>query len=137
MEHVTRYQGAIVRDGHILLVKQRFGSVYECWNVPGGGREGNESEEQCVIREMKEETNLDVRVERLLIHGPSHPHSPYRRFKTYLCTPIGGEAKPDGIESIEVGWFGLLVATKVDPGVINSETTTVMLQRIRKALGYA
>ena len=56
MKRVVRYQGAVVRKGHILLVRQRFGSEYECWNVPGGGREDEETEEQCVVREIKEET---------------------------------------------------------------------------------
>ena len=56
MKRVVRYQSAVVRKGHILLVRQRFGGAYECWNVPGGGREDDETEEQCVVREIKEET---------------------------------------------------------------------------------
>ena len=85
---------------------------------------------------MKEETNLDVKVERLLIDGASHPHSPYQRFKTYLCTPLGGTAEPDNMESIDVWWFDLHDMSEKNRKVINSDTTLVMLQRIRKALGY-
>ena len=137
MERIIRYQGAIIRNGQILLIKQRFGMEYECWNIPGGGQEDNESEEQCIVREMKEETNLDVKVECLLIDGPSHRHSQYHRFKTYLCTPIGGKTKPDDIECTDVRWFDLHDVTEESRKEINSDTTNVMLQRIRKALGYA
>ena len=132
----VRYQGAVVRNGHILLVKERFGSEYECWNVPGGGREVEETEEQCVIREIKEETNLDVRIECLLIDGPSHPHSPYQRFKTYLCTPIKGHARPDGAESVEVRWFDLSDRSQLRLEILNSDTAYETVQRIRRALGY-
>jgi 8-oxo-dGTP diphosphatase len=30
------------------------------WDLPGGGREGAESPEECVLRELKEEFNLDL-----------------------------------------------------------------------------
>ena len=30
------------------------------WGIPGGGKEINETLEECAIRELKEETNLDV-----------------------------------------------------------------------------
>ena len=137
VKRIVRYQGAVVRDGQLLLVKQRFGSEYECWNVPGGGREDHETEEQCVVREIKEETNLDVRIERLLIDGPSHPHSPYQRFKTYLCTPVQGHASPDDIESVEVRWFDLCDLSQLSLEVLNSDTAFTTVQTIRQALGYA
>jgi len=136
MERTIRYQSAIIRDGFILLVKQRGEDGYEWWNVPGGGREADETEEQCIVREVKEETNLDVKIECLLIDGPSHPHSPYRRFKTYLCTPMGGDPKPDDTESHDVRWFDLSDESQLTLKTLNNETSCVMLQRIRQALGY-
>ena len=30
------------------------------WGIPGGGKEINETLEECAIRELKEETNLDI-----------------------------------------------------------------------------
>ena len=141
-ERIIRHQAAIIRDHHILLVRQRGEGGYEWWNVPGGGREEGESEEQCVIREAKEETDLDVKVQRLLIDGRSHPHSMYRRFKTYLCTPVGGEAQPgSGPEVadgwlIDVGWFDLRDPSQLTLEAVNNDTTHAMLQRICRVLGY-
>ena len=134
MDRTVRYQAAIIHEELILLVKQQLESGYEWWNVPGGGREAGETEEQCIVREVKEETNLDVKVECLLIDGPSHRHSPYRYFKTFLCTPIGREARPDEAESIDVKWFDLDDEAGLSLKFLNNETTFVMLQRIREAL---
>ena len=130
----TRYQCAIIQNGQILLVKQHGTEGYEWWNVPGGGREENETEGECVIREAKEETNLDVKIECLLIDGASHRHSPYQFFKTYLCTPISEKAKPDHFESYAVQWFDLNDESAWGLEVLNNETSFVMLQRIRDAL---
>jgi 8-oxo-dGTP diphosphatase len=63
LNRYTRYQGAIVRNHSILLIRQRENeSGRSYWILPGGGIEPGETEEDCVRREMKEETNLDVRV---------------------------------------------------------------------------
>jgi ADP-ribose pyrophosphatase YjhB (NUDIX family) len=140
MNRTIRYQGAIMRDGHILLVRHRYADGYEYWGIPGGGRKADETEEQCVIREVKEETNLDIKIEQLLIDGPSHPHSCYQRFKTYLCTPIGDQAQP-GHESgrraiVQVEWFDLSDKSQLGLETVNNTITYAVLQRIREALGY-
>jgi Ser/Thr protein kinase RdoA (MazF antagonist) len=89
----VRYQAAIIQNGRVLLVQHRNhedGRSY--WLLPGGGREVGETEEECIQREMREETGLEVRVERLLwSKSPVETHSPRR---TYWCTPIAGEAQP-------------------------------------------
>jgi 8-oxo-dGTP pyrophosphatase MutT (NUDIX family) len=117
MTRKTRYQGFIVRDHHVLLIKHRehaTGGSY--WVIPGGGLDEDETEEQCMIREMKEETNLDVKVERLVFDELAHPGGVYRWRKTYLCSPIGGtassgyEPEPEaaaGYSISEVAWFDL------------------------------
>lgn len=103
--------------------------------MPGGGRELGESEEECVIRELREETHLDVTVDGLLIDGPSHRHSPYGRFKIYLCSHTGGIVRPDGVETTDVAWFDLRSHDQMALAIVNNETTHDTLQRIRKALG--
>ena len=54
MTRITRYQGAIIQDHHILLIKQSEpASGRSYWLIPGGGIEPDETEEVCVQREMQ------------------------------------------------------------------------------------
>lgn len=147
MKRFARYQGAIVRDHHILLIKHTWyddGRAY--WLLPGGGRDPAEEEEACVRREMREETHLEVRVERLLLDQPARDDGIYQRYKTYLCTPVAGQAQPgyepepDAAQAYaisEVAWFDLRDETTWDPLITDDSYTYPQLRQIRSALGYA
>ncbi|MCX6708454.1 MAG: NUDIX hydrolase [Candidatus Woesearchaeota archaeon] len=58
--------GLVEKDGKVLLVKEILESKLPYWIVPGGKVEFGESLVDAVKRELKEETNLDVEVLRLL-----------------------------------------------------------------------
>ena len=60
-----RLTGILIEDEKILLVKQRVSSE-RSWSLPGGRLEHGESLEQGIIREMYEETGLNVKVKKLL-----------------------------------------------------------------------
>ena len=142
----TRYQGAIIRDHHILLLKQiEHASGRSYWQIPGGGIEPDESEEQCVQREMLEETRLSVQVESLLLDEPSTPGAIYQRWKTYRCAILAGEARPgcepeavyaDAYSFIEVGWFDLRYPTTWNAQLEPDSYIASFLYRVRAALGY-
>ena len=55
----------VVRDNRVLMVQVKFdGRVF--WQAPGGGVEAGELPEQTVLRELKEECNLDGEIVRPL-----------------------------------------------------------------------
>jgi 8-oxo-dGTP pyrophosphatase MutT (NUDIX family) len=159
LSRYTRYQGAIVRDNHILLIMQHvFPPGQErriVWLFPGGQIEPGETEEQCVQREMKEETNLDVIVISLLVDEMYTPEDPayavLKNYKTYYCEPVKGEASP-GIEPeyrpeadptgshnpliSRVKWFDLRDESTWDSALVNDPIIYLPLQRLRKKLGY-
>jgi 8-oxo-dGTP diphosphatase len=54
----------IAQGDSILLVRQGYGKRY--WSLPGGSMEPGESVDQAAVREVKEETGLDVRLTRLV-----------------------------------------------------------------------
>ena len=146
MARTIRYQGAIIRDHHILLIthtEYQTGRSY--WVIPGGGIEPDETEEACVQREMQEETNLRVHVQSLLLDEPSTPGGIYQRRKTYICHVLEGEAQPGyepepdvastyGITA--VGWFDLRHPATWNDQVVQDPITYPQLQRIQAALGY-
>ena len=142
----TRYQGAIIRDHHILLIKQtELATGRSYWLIPGGGIEPDETEENCVQREMHKETGLHVQVHSLLLDEPSSPAGIYQRRKTYLCQILDGEARP-GYEPegeyataysfTEVGWFDLRHPTSWNEQIVSDPITYPLLQRIQAVLGY-
>jgi ADP-ribose pyrophosphatase YjhB (NUDIX family) len=61
----VRVTGLLIEDGHILLVQQQVSSI-RGWSLPGGKVERGEALDRAMIREMKEETGLDVNVVKLL-----------------------------------------------------------------------
>ena len=49
-------------DNPKVLLIQRGGEPYKgCWAFPGGFMDMDETTEQCAIRELKEETGLDIK----------------------------------------------------------------------------
>ena len=145
MERTIRYQGAIIADdGRMLLIQHReHGTGRAYWLLPGGGREDDESEVECVRREMREETCLDVVVERLLLDDAGIPGDFYQRVKTFLCRPVTGTAQP-GYEPepeaaaayaiVAVGWWDLHDEGTWNPHIVADPLTSSVLRRIRAAL---
>lgn len=56
----------IEHQGKILLGKRNIDPGMGCWSFVSGYVERGEKLEEAAIREVKEETNLDVRLERLI-----------------------------------------------------------------------
>jgi 8-oxo-dGTP diphosphatase len=56
---------AILKDDTILMVRE-VSKTNDFWTLPGGGLEDGETFEEAVIREVREEVNLDVNVVKYL-----------------------------------------------------------------------
>ena len=92
----TRIRIALViqNEKGVLLVKhQKHGATY--WLIPGGGLEYCESIEACAIRELWEETGLDVEVGDLLLVAESIPPDQHRHVLNlyYEGRIVGGQLK--------------------------------------------
>ena len=102
--------GAIViHEGKILLVRyndHHQGSFLVC---PGGGVNNEESTDKAVIREVREETGLEIRPGKILLVEDmlSKRHRITKIW--FLCDLIGGELeKTQGAreeEITEAGWY--------------------------------
>lgn len=61
----VRVAGILIEDDKILLI-EHLKKDKRYWLVPGGGVDWGESTAEALIREYKEETNLDISVEKFL-----------------------------------------------------------------------
>ncbi len=99
-----RTEGAhvLVRDeaGRILVVRPTY--LGPGWMLPGGRVERSESPHDAAVRETREETGIEVRVERLVLVDA---HRRRNVSFVYAGTAIGGELAPQFGEIAEVGWL--------------------------------
>ena len=81
----------LIRQGEsILLVQQDYGQQY--WSLPGGMVEHGESVDQAAIREVYEETSLEVRLTRLVgLYSKPEENALAITFDGEI---IGGELEP-------------------------------------------
>ncbi len=94
----------IEKDGRALLVQEAVGKIRGLWSVPGGKVGEGESFKEAVIREVKEETNLDVLdSEEISIIQEEPNHTSKHIFKV----KAEGNPKPQVGEILDVKWFTL------------------------------
>jgi 8-oxo-dGTP pyrophosphatase MutT (NUDIX family) len=83
---------AIVLDdeGRVLLVKHRHDAATQFWVPPGGGLEPGESLAACAIREVREETGLEIEIERFIAIDDAYWDGLNNVGAWFLGRPIGG-----------------------------------------------
>ena len=85
----------VIQDGQVLLVRRVMAPAQGKWTLPGGFVDAGEDPAEAVVRECREETNLEVRVTVLLdvVAGQEHPRGAHILL-LYWGEVIGGEIKP-------------------------------------------
>ncbi len=96
----NRSAGIVIKDGKLLLM-HRFNKGREYWVFPGGGVEEGETPAQAAVREIYEETTIDVTINKLLyqIKWDTGEQNYF-----YLCEYVSGEPRlhPDSVEVEEM-----------------------------------
>jgi A/G-specific adenine glycosylase len=93
---------ALIRRGRQFLISQRkkddtFGSK---WEFPGGKKDPGETFEECVAREVKEETGVDVEVHEKFMEIRRRYHERVIWLNFYLCSYKAGEPTPVDCEQV-------------------------------------
>lgn len=101
----------------ILLIRRTTPPFVNYWALPGGKSEPSETVEQTVVREVKEETGLDVVVlrkvgeyhEKGVQEGSEYDYYP----ACFLVRPVRGELRRQQNEIAEIRIFNLHELPKV------------------------
>lgn len=100
-------RAVIFKDNRILLTHENNGT----WSLPGGWCDVLETIKSNTIKEVKEETGLDVKATKIIALQDRNKHNKpvyaYGICKAFvLCDIIGGQFVKN-IETTEIGYFSL------------------------------
>jgi ADP-ribose pyrophosphatase YjhB (NUDIX family) len=127
--------GAIIFDaqGRLLMIQRGHDPGAGLWSIPGGRIEPGETDEQAVVRELLEETNLHVMVGKLVgsvrREGPGGTIIDIRDF---TATVIGGTLR-SGDDAADARWVAAadLDRLEVTEGLIEALTEWGVLGDLR------
>ena len=106
MKEIDKIAFIYIKDGKILSTLSKGKDTYY---IPGGKREGNETDEQTLIRECKEELTIDIRKETIKYYGTFEAQAHGKaegvivKMTCYMAE-FEGELKPDS-EIQEMIWL--------------------------------
>ncbi|MBL7473300.1 NUDIX hydrolase [Robertkochia sediminum] len=122
----------------LLCIKQKFGPLKGHWVLPGGLVKDKERLQEAVIRELLEETNVEVEyLEQLYTFGDTLDRDPRGRVitVTYL-----GLVNPEGLkikaatDAMDAKWFSVEKLPSL--GFDHNEIVAKGLERLRSKVHY-
>ena len=133
MKNKMKYEkscGAVIFDNDkVLVLKQVQGH----WGFPKGHVENNETEIETAIREIKEETNLDVEINEKFryVETYSPKENVTKDVVFFVAKKIGGDVKPQEEEVSEIKW----VSPKEALELVSYESSKIVMEKIINDLG--
>ncbi|HZT21758.1 MAG TPA: 8-oxo-dGTP diphosphatase MutT [Verrucomicrobiae bacterium] len=95
----------IFRDGKVLITQRPAGAhLGGLWEFPGGKREPEETFEQCLVREIREELGVEIRVNAPFDEWTHAYPEKTVHLKFFICELARGEPRPLGCAALK--WAG-------------------------------
>ena len=99
MKQITVSGAVILRTNpetnkkEIFATQRGYGDYKDGWEIPGGKLEPGETPEVCIVREIREELDTEIKAERILgVVDYDYPNF-HLTMHCILCTIVSGELK--------------------------------------------
>lgn len=105
MKSIRVSAAVIHRDGKILATQRGYGEYKGKWEFPGGKREEGESGEEALYREIREELDSKVKIEKLICTTDYDYPTFHLTMDVYLASLV--EGKLTLLEHEDAKWVSL------------------------------
>ncbi|MEM9282180.1 MAG: NUDIX hydrolase [Verrucomicrobiota bacterium] len=100
-------RACVFKDGRVLLVKERSDNL---WTLPGGWADQSESPQEGIIREIKEESGFDSKIESLYAikdrdRNPYKPKYPVSIYKLFFTATVTSGSPETNLEVSDIDFF--------------------------------
>ncbi|MGY0374644.1 8-oxo-dGTP diphosphatase MutT [Clostridium sp. JNZ J1-5] len=91
MKTIEVVAAIIKHDKKIFTTRRGYGEFENMWEFPGGKMEVGETQEEALIREIKEELELDIEVSKYLTTVDYDYPNFHLTMHCFICEICGGE----------------------------------------------
>lgn len=93
MKEIKVVAAIIQKENKILATKRGYGEFINMWEFPGGKIELGETKEQALVREIKEELNIEISVDKFAIDIEYQYPNFYLFMSCFMCSINEGSIK--------------------------------------------
>ena len=86
MKEIKVVAAIIQKENKILATKRGYGEFINMWEFPGGKIESGETKEQDLVREIKEELNIEISVDKFAIDIEYQYPNFYLFMSCFMCS---------------------------------------------------
>lgn len=93
----------IVRDGKVLATQRGYGEWKDWWEFPGGKIESDETPAEALVREIREELDAEISVDRLIRTIDYDYPGFHLTMHCFRCTPVSSDFRL--LEHLSARWL--------------------------------
>ena len=86
MKQIKVVAAIIKNEDKILATKRGYGEFINMWEFPGGKIESGETKKQALVREIKEELNIEINVDKFAIDIEYQYPNFYLFMSCFMCS---------------------------------------------------
>ena len=90
MKYIHVSAAIIIKDNKIFVTQRGYGEFKDWWEFPGGKIEEGETPEECLKREIKEELEADINIDKYLCTVEYDYPNFHLKMECFICSLIDG-----------------------------------------------